>query len=235
MFNDQNSWQRWLPTPGNIIFTVIAIAVTLVVQQIMAATTGMTQTSLISYQGYLTSNNDDAPLNGSRTLSFKLFDAPTNGNLIWGAETHQNIIVMNGIFDVRLGSVIGPISSSNEILYLETTVDGEVLSPRELFYHQMTLTQQLDQQLIVKRASFPISVSGSRPNYQFDLGRVSFDTPFPNQTLFVLAHLNAGGSYFGIPVVPPYFWDANSFIHNSRFYCDCDISTATFFYTAVGY
>ena len=129
MIHSYSVKQHWLPTPGNIIFTVIAIAVTLVVQQLMAATN--IQANVIPYQGYLTDANGN-PLNGSHILTFTLYDAPTGGTLLWGPENHPNVSINKGLFDINIGGLTtGGVAVSYDNTFIEISVDGEVLSPRE--------------------------------------------------------------------------------------------------------
>jgi hypothetical protein len=58
-------------------------------------------TGLISYQGRLL--HDAVPYNGSIDITFRLYDDPTAGYLMW--EETQAVQVNNGLFDVMLGAV----------------------------------------------------------------------------------------------------------------------------------
>ena len=188
MSTDQKNrtWQRWLPTPGNIIFTVIAIAVTLVVQQIMAAATN-TQVNLIHYQGYLT-NSDGTPVNGNRNLSFKLYDAPTGGNLIWGPENHLNIPVTNGLFNIGLGSLsLNGIAVTTDS-FLEIIVDGELLSPRESVHESIAdgsiTSDKLDDELfipfvprVVAYVNSQTDITPDQPGQQSLIASLNFTLP----------------------------------------------------------
>jgi hypothetical protein len=68
-------------------------------------------------------------------MVFALYDAPTAGNLIWGPESHDNVPVSNGLFNVQLGSQVpGGIPASvldDGGVWLQVIVEGDVLSPRE--------------------------------------------------------------------------------------------------------
>jgi hypothetical protein len=87
--------------------------------------------TLISYQGTLTDKGGN-PVNATVSMEFALYDAATGGNLLWGPET-QAVSVSDGLFHVLLGSVapIAPATLSGD-LWLGITVNGELLSPREL-------------------------------------------------------------------------------------------------------
>ncbi|MBN1874897.1 MAG: hypothetical protein JXA33_11760, partial [Anaerolineae bacterium] len=68
-------------------------------------------------------------------MSFALYDAATGGALIWGPENHTAVPVSDGLFSVGLGSQTAggiPTSAWNGDRYLEITVGGETLNPREL-------------------------------------------------------------------------------------------------------
>ena len=84
----------------------------------------------INYQGYLTDNTGN-PINGTRTMTFKIYDAASGGNELW-SET-KTVSVENGLFNVILGEV-NPISpdifTPGARRWLELVVEGNPLSPR---------------------------------------------------------------------------------------------------------
>jgi hypothetical protein len=68
-------------------------------------------------------------------MTFALWDAATGGNLVWGPESHAAVPVSDGLFSVGLGSQTSggiPTTVWDGDRYLEITVGGETLSPREL-------------------------------------------------------------------------------------------------------
>jgi hypothetical protein len=68
-------------------------------------------------------------------MSFALYDAATDGSLVWGPEEHTAVAVSDGLFSVGLGSKTSggiPTTTWNGDRYLEITVGGETLEPREL-------------------------------------------------------------------------------------------------------
>ena len=91
---------------------------------------------LLNFQGKLA---DDAgtPLNGSYNLYFRIYDAATGGTELW-AEQHNNVLVINGIYNVQLGSGdhLDAAVFSGDARYLQVEVynsdssSWEVLSPR---------------------------------------------------------------------------------------------------------
>jgi hypothetical protein len=134
-------WLRWLsrhivPNVG----TLLLVAVLILTQQVWAepllgtANVPGPSANTVNYQGRLA---DDAgtPLDGSYGMNFALYDAPTDGNLVWGPEAHDAVPVSDGLFSVGLGSQTSggiPTSVWNGDVYLEVTVGGETLEPREL-------------------------------------------------------------------------------------------------------
>lgn len=83
----------------------------------------------ISYQGYLT-NASGVPVDGAITMVFTIFDVPSGGSPIWG-ETQLNVPVINGIYNVILGSVNAINLAFNAPYYLGMSIGGEELSPRK--------------------------------------------------------------------------------------------------------
>ena len=87
---------------------------------------------LINYQGMLT-DNSGTPLTDTLNLTFKIYDDPTAGNKKW-EETQNNVPVINGLFNVILGSVT-PIDtlSFNHQYWLDITVGAEHMPTRLKF------------------------------------------------------------------------------------------------------
>ena len=56
---------------------------------------------LISYQGYLT-DAGGAPITGTRNLTFSLYTVASGGTALW-TETHANVAITAGVFEVYLG------------------------------------------------------------------------------------------------------------------------------------
>lgn len=132
------NWPLWLPTPGNIIFTLLVAGLLIMNQNVWSASTlentPSSSSNTINYQGRLADSSGNA-LSGSYNLQFAIYDAATGGNRIWGAESHLNTSVNDGLFSVGLGSQTAggiPATTWNGDSYLEINVNGEALSPREL-------------------------------------------------------------------------------------------------------
>ncbi len=85
----------------------------------------------INYQGYLTDNSENA-ITDTLGMTFSIWDAPSVGSQLWD-ETQTDVAVIDGLFNVLLGSVT-PIPSSvfsNPACWLQTEIVGEILSPRK--------------------------------------------------------------------------------------------------------
>jgi hypothetical protein len=98
-------------------------------QSEVLSTTSVPQ--LINYQGYLTDASDD-PITSVVQMTFSIWDAASGGNELWD-ETHASVAVVEGLFDVLLGSVT-PIPDpvfAGALRWLQIQVGTEVLQPRK--------------------------------------------------------------------------------------------------------
>ena len=90
----------------------------------------------ISFQGRLTDNSqpEPMPIDDVLPLEFRIFGSLFGADLLW-SESWATVQVVNGIFNVMLGSNGTPIPTSlfadHLELYLELEVDGETLAPRQ--------------------------------------------------------------------------------------------------------
>ena len=137
---DYRGWRLLLPTPGNVIFTILMIGSLLWAQNVGAISLGtslaaMTSTAGIPYQGRLADKNG-APLTQTVNMIFRLYAAAGGGSPLWEEQwTGANSVqVSDGLFNVMLGSLT-PIPQNvitgNSNLFLGITVgtDSE-MSPR---------------------------------------------------------------------------------------------------------
>ncbi len=91
---------------------------------LLAAGAGADVPPLMNYQGVLT-DLDGTPLNGNYELTFEIFSDPSPATDPLWAETHQNVDVVNGLFNVILGTVIAfEIETFTGDRYMAVTVDG---------------------------------------------------------------------------------------------------------------
>lgn len=99
--------------------TAVAVAPRRILATPVAATIG--------YQGQL---NDDSgnPLSGQYGMVFRIYDAEAGGSELWNSGA-QTVTVSQGLFNVELN--VDPSILNGQALWLEMTVGGEVLSPRQ--------------------------------------------------------------------------------------------------------
>ncbi len=81
----------------------------------------------ISYQGHLLDAGGD-PLSGSYDFEFRLMSAASGGVELW-SESHDSLLVTEGVFHVVLGETNPITIMFDEPLWLEITVSGETLTP----------------------------------------------------------------------------------------------------------
>ncbi|MBP7963341.1 MAG: hypothetical protein KBG20_15810 [Caldilineaceae bacterium] len=136
---DPRPARRWLPTPGNAIFTLALVFILLWAQNVGALNLGApavgTSTSTIAYQGRL-ADSEGAPLTETLNMSFRLYTQANGGIAQWTEQwTGSNgVQVSDGLFNVMLGS-LDPIPQNiitgNDTLFLGITVGtDDEMSPR---------------------------------------------------------------------------------------------------------
>lgn len=84
----------------------------------------------LSYQGYLTSPTG-VPVNTTVSMEVKLYNALTGGGVVW--SDIQSVAVVNGVYNVVLGSVTNPLDENVLAvpLYLTVAVNGDPdMAPR---------------------------------------------------------------------------------------------------------
>lgn len=136
-------WPIWLPTPGNIIFTLLVIPFLVLANSAGAnpflsanldeSTILNTSNSTIAYQGYLLDSSGN-PVANSLNMTFRFYEAPAGGTPLW-SETHNNVPVNEGLFSVLLGgtsSIPPQLFAENVDLWLGITVGtDEEMIPRD--------------------------------------------------------------------------------------------------------
>jgi hypothetical protein len=133
-------WRKWLPSRGNVLFTLLVIGLFFWAQNAGAISIGApmaapTSTAGIPYQGRL-ADKSGAPLTQTVNMIFRLYSVASGGSPLWEEQwTGSNSVqVSDGLFNVMLGSVtpIPPsVITGNSNLFLGITVgtDSE-MSPR---------------------------------------------------------------------------------------------------------
>jgi hypothetical protein len=82
------------------------------------------ETKLLPFQGRLTDAAGSAIADGAKVVEFKLYDAPTGGNVKWAGEVHK-LSINGGLVNTMLGSKasLGSVDFSSPC-YLQITVDA---------------------------------------------------------------------------------------------------------------
>ena len=83
------------------------------------------------YQGFLADVDTGDPVNGTVTVVASIHDQLAGGAMLWGTETHAGTIVTEGWFNIELGSTQPLLAFGDPPYYLELTIAGELLEPRQ--------------------------------------------------------------------------------------------------------
>jgi len=89
----------------------------------------LAQPDAVTYQGYLTDNAYD-PLDGNYDVDIDIYTSETGGSPIEG-WSEPNVDVENGFFSIVLSDVADTFSNDYAVLWLEVTIENEVLEPRQ--------------------------------------------------------------------------------------------------------
>ena len=91
---------------------------------------------LVNYQGLLTDANGQG-LQGTKKLEFNIYDAVMGGSNVWGPQVFSSVPVINGQFNVILGttdtggrSIANAFSESQRYLGIKVD-DGAEIAPRQ--------------------------------------------------------------------------------------------------------
>ncbi len=101
----------------------------------LPAATNAPSSTLFTYQGQLLDANGNPITNSALPMTFKLYSVATGGTACWTeARSGANAVnVQTGQFQVLLGQITAiPASCVSGDAYLELTVNGQTLSPREI-------------------------------------------------------------------------------------------------------
>jgi len=120
----------------------------------------------ISYQGFLLDKNG-SPINGDVTITFNLYATDDDNQSLWN-ETHREVKVTDGIFNVILGTESAFTNDlfDNNDLYLGISIDGSAeMSPR----------RQLTSTAFSMRAREADFVKGSNiSDHSIDITKLAF-------------------------------------------------------------
>ncbi len=93
----------------------------------VSVTTGTPVSTAFTYQGKLT-DWSGKPISGALDMTFNLFDSLTGGNQVGETDAISGVNVSGGLFCVPLDFGIGAFRGDQR--WVETTVGGEIISPR---------------------------------------------------------------------------------------------------------
>jgi hypothetical protein len=90
----------------------------------------------LNFQGYLTAP-DGTPINTTVDMTFRIYNAPTGGTLIWQEQHFEppggvaGVDIVQGVFSVQLGNITPLPSNLGDDLYVEVQINVDPpLSPR---------------------------------------------------------------------------------------------------------
>ncbi|MCC6463070.1 MAG: hypothetical protein IT260_21550 [Saprospiraceae bacterium] len=143
------------------------------------------QNSTLSVQGVLRKSDGAAVSDGTYSLTFRLWDAATNGTAVH-TETQTNVQVTGGIYSTLLGTATAMTAPFDKSYYLGVTVgSGQELIPRA----------QLSS------APYTLAIRG-QSNVVPSNGSVGVGTLQPKSKLDVEGGLSVGANYSGTTAAP---------------------------------
>jgi len=84
---------------------------------------------MVSFQGYLSDSNGEPISDGNYEVTFRLFDALTEGNSVW--EETYSMEIVGSLISANLGSFNPIILPETGIPFLEIQIGDEILTPRQ--------------------------------------------------------------------------------------------------------
>ncbi len=152
----------------------------------------------ITYQGRLREYGQ--PVNGTRTMCFRIFDAPAAGNQAW-SSADVPIAVSSGVFSCILTP--SGVDWRKKDYYLETVVSGKILSPREKITSQVYALHACTAEDVEKSAgTVHFSVGASTLAVILANGNAGIGTANPSAKLEVAGEvksLSNGTTYYMVP------------------------------------
>jgi len=114
---------------------LLAVTVFIFLSGVIAQAQTASVPPLINYQGRLT-DNSGVGLTGSKTLQFNIYDAASGGTKVWGPQIFNNVPLVDGYFNVILGttdtagtSIADAFGANNR--FLGITYDSKEIVPRQ--------------------------------------------------------------------------------------------------------
>lgn len=91
--------------------------------------TGCGVQPIFSYQGLLTDSSGTPVADGTYNADFRIFQQATGGTAVWTEA--RTVTVADGLFDTEVGSEDVPAEIYSQPTWLEVSINGETLSPRQ--------------------------------------------------------------------------------------------------------
>ncbi len=131
------------------------------------------------YQGFLADVDTGDPVNDTSTIVAQLYSAESGGSSLWGPETHNNVSIIEGWFNIELGATLALPAFNAPPYYLQLTVDGEVFEPRlKLASAPTALRSSIAEQgdgdwaingINLYRLTGNVGIGDSTPDYRLDV------------------------------------------------------------------
>jgi hypothetical protein len=109
---------------------VIAAAVELHDTEFSSDSQSREVASTVWFQGFVQDPGTGEPVNATHDIVAEVFDTLEGGSSLWGPETHAAVSIVDGWFNIELGSTAVLPGFDAPPYFLELTVNGEVLAPR---------------------------------------------------------------------------------------------------------
>lgn len=98
-----------------------------------------------------------APVDDTVDVEIRLFDAGTDGNMVWGPEEQMDVDVVGGLFRIAVGmgstAPLWPALMNNDNVWIEISVDGTALS-----------RQRIGSSVYAQVAGFARNLAGNPPS-----------------------------------------------------------------------
>lgn len=159
---------------------------------LMAYEAGAQIPRIISHQGFLTNKNTGQPASGTYQIRFRIYTDSTGSTQLW-TQLFPSVTVSKGVYNVNLAVASLSFNSS---CFLQTEVNGEVLTPRTRltsapYAIRSDSTENVVTGKVVK------SLNGLRDNITLTAGNNVTITP--NGSTLTIASSGGGGGTFALP------------------------------------
>lgn len=147
--------------------------------------------NVISFQGKLVESG--TPVDGTRNITFKLYDLEVGGVTPLWEETHLGVPVVGGLFNVELGAT--------------TTFESEGIDFSQQYWVGISVAGGAEITPRYKLTNMPYSIAGgvweiNGDDIYYDGGNVGIGTTTPRQELEVVGHILTSGPLSSLAIMP---------------------------------